>query len=1305
MSALYKLMRRLDSLASEEPIFEEKVEVDGAVFPSEVSDGEDFGLNVFDTDYGPTVYPLPEQKNAAAVQRVSSVVKERSAASLRWNTKWSRDRNISQLLSNGMRMRADELGLKFRADGYVLASLFITAVEKLKILPREVHLTCDMLEEVILGDQGIGQGIRNDERPQTGKGERHQFVKEHGQLYIRCMQGHLSKYYGDGDGLIDVNRIFKKLDAEANHLVYHDTDLECKEGIDILGLLSNPAGGSDGGRFVHLYVTDGSKQGRANKALTYTIDVKAAVAGGVKFYQADNDVVLVEHCVPPAFLIECNIKTIKHGWANYAPFGVLTSSADSVFLDFATDVLNLRGVNTRLHTLWHVIRPTVEQRLMAVSKSLRDSYSVLSYALVNDPPAQHKVVLNIGAYLHGATKIHLLMLNGKNDGNLVALGNRYGFPRGCLVLWRKGVSIDLRGFYPKFANDKKDERDAVSFDYSLLSGAMSLDFFRKWSGFLLHIIGFECDSVVYWTVCSKKSADPGSVFVKNGRDVVGPLLDTNTKLLRILARGHLYLGGEALHVEDEHGYVARSNDVVITCVGTGLFHASSDLVDSVSKPVADMLLMHHQTSSGVASFCSEHNLKCDSAFTFNADEEGLRNAMVRLLENRDLLRNSTFEEIISKFDGEGIVQRISGHADHEALVGDVLEGFVFHVNKFGGVRETVKVKLPFYTWRTMFLREWLGTVLEPGSVSVEGKQYVTADCANRIDAFVRRWCFTSKGRALFQKLLKCAAVKLQTQWSSILLGDLESVGGVVSKRVHVIIADVVENLYFSGGLNVIEKEATEFDAILDADKLGIGGFPDNIVSIETLPITVCLCVGPVGAGKSTFMNRLYQTNPSKFELIDGDNVVGFDIRKGVESLTPRQASELTLTLGTERNPVTLSRMWEAVMNGKIPLISHGGMCFVKHYTDGREPSVVCNLRRRVREVFAADLNLVVVLMRDSSRESDSTRSSIMAVDKHGVETVVKGVFDGADYSYMSQVHVNRSESGEWDRFPLGKDKKAERTHIEKFVSVTKANYVAALAIARVGDHVFSAPFQTGRKDDWINSIEQSVGLDSIRMCLSANMYRPGIFQQLRLIMKEHIVGGGEEWWAGGKCKHLTLEFGEFECNSMRLLSLAHKFDGHSFTGDRYLMTFHKQSAVKFDVSKARTDKIGGVKVGKARDAEWFDVCKTVSVVHMPNFTDCCTVEHSPHITERTGDFNPRDSVNIIKYLEGPSSATHTMLCKGDEYVFDSRKDGVTYYEPLTTGDVIRSQTPVHIRANYVNGTEQVTYRCIGVAVFGNEDTR
>ena len=45
--------------------------------------------------------------------------------------------------------------------------------------------------------------------------------------------------------------------------------------------------------------------------------------------------------------------------------------------------------------------------------------------------------------------IYAWSFNGYNDSSMIKYAKQYNFPRGCIVFWRKGKSIDLRCFYPK----------------------------------------------------------------------------------------------------------------------------------------------------------------------------------------------------------------------------------------------------------------------------------------------------------------------------------------------------------------------------------------------------------------------------------------------------------------------------------------------------------------------------------------------------------------------------------------------------------------------------------------------------------------------------------------------------------------------------------------------------------------------------------------------------------------------------------------------------------------------------------------
>jgi len=56
-----------------------------------------------------------------------------------------------------------------------------------------------------------------------------------------------------------------------------------------------------------------------------------------------------------------------------------------------------------------------------------------------------------------------------------------------------------------------------------------------------------------------------------------------------------------------------------------------------------------------------------------------------------------------------------------------------------------------------------------------------------------------------------------------------------------------------------------------------------------------------------------------------------------------------------------------------------------------------------------------------------------------------------------------------------------------------------------------------------------------------------------------------------------------------------------------------------------------------------------------------------------------------------------------KFVFEGMVGRETLYEKIMAKDREVGQRKVVVRGNYVNGTEKVTYKCLGVAVFGNED--
>lgn len=67
---------------------------------------------------------------------------------------------------------------------------------------------------------------------------------------------------------------------------------------------------------------------------------------------------------------------------------------------------------------------------------------------------ERRIELKFDVSYNDELDIYAWSFNGFNDSAMIKYAKKYNFPRGCIVLWRKGRTIDLRGFYPKVRTDR-----------------------------------------------------------------------------------------------------------------------------------------------------------------------------------------------------------------------------------------------------------------------------------------------------------------------------------------------------------------------------------------------------------------------------------------------------------------------------------------------------------------------------------------------------------------------------------------------------------------------------------------------------------------------------------------------------------------------------------------------------------------------------------------------------------------------------------------------------------------------------------
>lgn len=211
---------------------------------------------------------------------------------------------------------------------------------------------------------------------------------------------------------------------------------------------------------------------------------------------------------------------------------------------------------------------------------------------------------------------------------------------------------------------------------------------------------------------------------------------------------------------------------------------------------------------------------------------------------------------------------------------------------------------------------------------------------------------------------------------------------------------------------------------------------------------VIIVTGPIGCGKSTVAQRLYQRSPEMFEHIDGD-VLGFN-------------ETLVRSLKAERNDFTMWKVVETLMNGKIPIISTGGGAIV----DGK--GVRLELDERITKALHIRPMYITLtpVMNDMSleriyKESDVTRKAV----------------------------VQRLRSGKWTA--TGK----EEMFIDEIVNRSRENYRFACTILSCTDYHFEYDPVTPSNFNFVNPLTVDTGNKILCLCTT---YGKSVGQSLKL---------------------------------------------------------------------------------------------------------------------------------------------------------------------------------------------------------------
>jgi len=553
----------------------------------------------------------------------------------------------------------------------------------------------------------------------------------------------------------------------------------------------------------------------------------------------------------------------------------------------------------------------------------------------------------------GLDGVILVVISGNSDRLLIKLAIDYQFPRGFPIIYVPNKSIHMYGFYPKFDND--DRQDVIENSEEFRNMA-HLTFNYKYSGFLGQLVPFKYNEQYYYTTCSKNST--GNKFSKELHRIIKD--KCNPEVIQSLVDKNLHICGETMSKYDQvHGSKVLEDSFIVTMIAVGHcvnfsyitdvdvdISASASATASASELSAvsisghtylpsDKSLIKFLNGSDVLNISLRYGFSVDNIFTINDSEKSIL-FLQRLSKDRNYLNLTRFQEIISELGS--VVQIQSGNFNHATALGDVLEGIIIKIVYNDGNKRTLKLKFPYYTLRTMFLRNTFFNLSNDMSdinlnyINSLAEVITNNPCGgsaykDAIARFKDQWVINDGVGKLYYDLVCnllcenlqawCADyINLYTRFiqSDEVNGLLYSEGSSANEigypfyAFHIYVIDRVFNELFPS-VNTFEK-ARE---VLQQRNIDI---PDILSSVRaSAPVNIIFVFGAIGTGKTTFGTKL--------QTLIGDTAIHID-----GDILDLEVSDNVYALGEERNPYTIWKMIEAmILNGKLPIITTGGGVF------------------------------------------------------------------------------------------------------------------------------------------------------------------------------------------------------------------------------------------------------------------------------------------------------------------------------------------------------------------------------------------
>jgi hypothetical protein len=352
------------------------------------------------------------------------------------------------------------------------------------------------------------------------------------------------------------------------------------------------------------------------------------------------------------------------------------------------------------------------------------------------------------------------MFVSHSDFQLEKLGEKYEICRGFPVRWVPGKSVRFFGFRPKFKND--DRQSEVTRKFDALAG------FVKLSGYLSHLLTWiESDGTPCWTAFSKNSGDSTLTleeaeaqnkkggFANDAASIWQPYI--TTRLIIDMEKTYTHVCAETLSKKDAcHGADPLENVPCVTTMGRGV----------VIRQFDGRWMVINERPKGYVTFygfketiklCKDYGLPVCSAVIATGPAAEMIMERLGSGHERDYMTYLRYmaltDEVSAKYPENFVCHR--GTHDHMALLGDCLEGIVWHTIKKGSNKDhlelvemiensvevlVVKFKFPGYTGRTMGIREAINKGL--------------LDNLGKFDSFISNWanwwCISTDGASYWR---------------------------------------------------------------------------------------------------------------------------------------------------------------------------------------------------------------------------------------------------------------------------------------------------------------------------------------------------------------------------------------------------------------------------------------------------------------------------------------------------------------------------------------------------------------------------